>query len=122
MFDRTLSVRSTERDGLSRGVRHDRPDQLEQGLSRESHSGIWPGDLDLVDEYVAANYVGQDPNVPGELHGPAEFREFNAGLQDGMNDIDHTIKDIFGEGNRVAVRGRLTARHTGEAMGIPPTD
>ena len=91
-------------------------------LVREFHSGIWAGDLDLFDEHVADDYVGHDPNVPGDLHGPEEFREFIGGLQASMSDIEHTIEDLFGERDRVAVRGRVTARHTGEVMGIPPTD
>lgn len=91
-------------------------------LVREFHSGIWAGDMELFDEHVADDYVGHDPNVPGDLHGAGEFREFIGGLQASMTDIDHSIADLFGEGDRVAVRGRVTARHTGEMMGIPPTD
>jgi steroid delta-isomerase-like uncharacterized protein len=93
-----------------------------KALVREFHSGIWAGDLDLFDEHVADDYVGHDPNVPGGLHGPAEFREFVGGLQAAMSDVDHTIEDLFGEDDRVVVRGQLTARHTGEMMGIPATD
>lgn len=91
-------------------------------LVREFHSGIWAGDLELFEERVADDYVGHDPNVPGELHGPTEFREYIGGLQAAMSDIDHTIEDLFGEGDRVVVRGQLTARHTDEMMGISPTD
>lgn len=39
-----------------------------------------------------------------------------------MSDIDHTIVDLFGEDDRVVVRGRVSARHTEEFMGIPPKD
>ena len=96
--------------------------QPNKDLVREFHSGIWTGDMDLFDKHVAADYVGHDPNVPDDLRGPEEFREYIGGLRAAMSDIDHTIEDLFGEGDRVVVRGRLTARHTGEMMGIPPTD
>ena len=99
-----------------------RTTQENKDLVRAFHEGIWAGDLDLFDEHVAEDYVGHDPNVPGDLHGPAEFREFIGGLRASMSDIDHTIEDLFGEDDRVVVRGRLTARHTGEMMGIPATD
>lgn len=39
-----------------------------------------------------------------------------------MSDLEHAIEDCFGSDDLVAVRGRLTARHTGELMGIEPTD
>jgi predicted ester cyclase len=91
-------------------------------LVREFHSGIWAGDFELFDEHVADDYVGHDPDVPGDVHGPEEFRELIAGRQAAMSDIDHTIEDLFGEDDRVVVRGRVTAQHTGEMMGIAPTD
>lgn len=96
--------------------------QSNKDLVHAFHAGIWAGDLEQFDEHVADDYVGHDPNVPGDLHGPEEFREFIGGLQAAMSDIDHTIEDLFGEDDRVVVRGGLTARHTAEIMGIPPTD
>lgn len=90
-------------------------------LVRQFHSGIWAGNLELFDEHVADDYIGHDPNVSSDLQGLEEFREYISGLQAAMSDIDHTIEDLFGEGDRVVVRGRVTARHTGEMMGIPPT-
>lgn len=45
-------------------------------LVRDFHSGIWAGEMDLFDEHVADAYVVHDPNVPGDLHGPAAFREY----------------------------------------------
>ncbi len=71
---------------------------------------------------MAEDYVGHDPDVPGEVQGREAFRELIAGRQRAMSDIDHTIEDLFGEGNRVIVRGRVSARHTGEMMGTPATD
>lgn len=96
--------------------------QANKELVREFHSGIWAGELDLFDEHVAADYVGHDPDVPDDVHGPEEFRELIAARRAAMSDLDHTIEDLFGEDDRVVVRGRVTARHTGEMMGIPPTD
>lgn len=51
-----------------------------------------------------------------------EFKELITGRQDAMSDINHTIEDLFGEGDRVVVRGRVTARHTGEMLGVPATN
>jgi predicted SnoaL-like aldol condensation-catalyzing enzyme len=62
-----------------------------KNLVREFHSGIWVGNLELFDEHVADDYVGHDPNVPENLHGPEEFREFIGGFQVSMSDIERTI-------------------------------
>lgn len=91
-------------------------------LVREFHAGIWAGDLALFDEHVADDYVGHDPNVPGDIDGLAAFREYIANLQAALSDLDHTIEDLFGDDDRVVVRGRVTATHSGEMMGIPATD
>lgn len=96
--------------------------QTSEDVVREFHSGIWSGDHELFDEYVSEDYVGHDPAVPEDIHGPDEFRAVIEERQSGLSDIEHTIHDLFGDGDRVVARGTVTARHTGDLMGIPPTD
>ncbi len=79
------------------------------------------GDLALVDELFAVDYVPHDPSDPGRPGGRDGARQFIAMLHTGMSDVRYTIEDLIAEGDRVMYRWTLRGRHTGPFMGIPPT-
>jgi steroid delta-isomerase-like uncharacterized protein len=80
----------------------------------------WEGNLDVIDELVAADYVGHDPAQP-ELHGPDGIREFITTYLAGFPDGRITIDEQLAEGDLVATRWTGRGTQQGELMGIPPT-
>ena len=49
-------------------------------------------------------------------------KEFNASLFQGFPDIKQTIEDMVAEGDKVVYRTTMVGTHTGEFLGIPPTN
>ena len=81
----------------------------------------WKGNFDVIDEYVAPNYVGHDPAEPDPIRGPAGVRanieKYLAGFPGGGILVDDQIE----EGDKVATRWTGRGVHTGEIAGIAPT-
>lgn len=80
----------------------------------------WEGNFGVIDEVVAADYVGHDPAQP-ELHGPDAIREFITAYLTGFPDGRITIDEQLAEGDLVATRWTGRGTQQGELMGIPPT-
>ena len=72
--------------------------------------------LDLIDDFVAPDYVDHTNKVDRE--GLKQL--FNMGLT-AFPDWHETIEDIIAEGDKVWVRLAYTGTHTGEFMGLAPT-
>jgi C-1 hydroxylase len=72
--------------------------------------------LDLIDHFVAADYIDHTNEVDRE--GLKQL--FNIGLT-AFPDWHETIEDIVAEGDKVWVRITYTGTHKGEFMGLPPT-
>ena len=67
-----------------------------------------------------------DPNVvqinaSGNIVGIADFKAYYITFMAGFSDIKFTVKDIFGQGNKIVKHWNFTAKHTGDFFGIPPT-
>ncbi len=80
----------------------------------------WEGNLGVIDELVAADYVGHDPAQP-ELHGPDGIREFITTYLAAFPDGKITIDEQLAEGDLVASRWTGRGTQQGELMGVPPT-
>jgi steroid delta-isomerase-like uncharacterized protein len=79
------------------------------------------GALAVADEVFAANYVGHDPALPADLHGPAEFKQFVQMYRSAFPDLRLTIEDQIAESDRVVTRFTARGTHRGALMGIPAT-
>jgi steroid delta-isomerase-like uncharacterized protein len=75
-------------------------------------------DPDLVDAFVAEDYVNHNVVVPD---GRAANRTFWAGFFTGLPDVVVTMEDLVLAGDRVVGRFVYRGTHTGELMGIPAT-
>jgi steroid delta-isomerase-like uncharacterized protein len=83
---------------------------------------VFKGNLDVIDELFAAEYVMHDPTWPTEVKGPEGFKQWTGAMLEPFFSNSHgTVEDIIAEGDKVAVRWTWTATHTGEFMGISPT-
>lgn len=78
------------------------------------------GDMALVDECVAADFVdhsaigGLPPNRDG-------VKLFFTAFRTAFPDVKITIHDQIAEGDKVVTRKTLAGTHRGDFMGIPPT-
>jgi steroid delta-isomerase-like uncharacterized protein len=71
---------------------------------------------DLVDRFVAENYVNHNAFV---ADGREANRQFWTGFFAGLPDLSATMEDLVISGDRVAGRFVYRGTHTGELMGIP---
>jgi predicted ester cyclase len=89
-------------------------------VARRIVEGISRGDLNVIDELFAEEYVdyGTPPGVPPGREG---LRQSLTALRATFPDFTYTIEDEVAEGDRVV--HRVTGRGTmqGELQGMPPT-
>ena len=78
------------------------------------------GDLDALDELVAADFVSHEP-FPGQASGREGLREALAAFRISFPDIRYTLRDLVAEGDRVAIRADWTGTFENPFFGLPPT-
>ena len=78
------------------------------------------GNLAVVEELCAPDYLDHNPPLPGVAAGSQGVRQANVALRAAFPDTVHLIQDQIAEGDKVMTRllGRGTFR--GEILGIPP--
>jgi predicted ester cyclase len=76
------------------------------------------GDVVILDEVLAPDFVYHSPGAPPDLGG---FKQSLLMLSAGLHDLRYSVEDLFAEGDKVADRLTWQATHQGELMGIPPT-
>ena len=78
------------------------------------------GNLDVVDELIADDYVDHNPALPNLPAGREGVRRYVRILKAAFPDAAHTIEDVIAEGDKVMTR--VTARGTflGECIGYQP--
>jgi SnoaL-like polyketide cyclase len=70
---------------------------------------VWnEGRLELVDELVAADYIGRVPSLEGEVLGPAGVRRLVSSLRRAYPDLYIKIEDQIAEDDRVVTRWHAT--------------
>ena len=79
------------------------------------------GELDLIDELFAPDYVLHDPVVPEEVRGPEGMKQYVSMYRSAYPDTHFTIEDQVSEGDRVVTRWTGQGTQQGELMGIAPT-
>ena len=79
------------------------------------------GNLERTDEFFAAEYVWHNVSGP-DVHGSEGMRQHVAMVRNAFPDIHITADDMIGEGDKVVTRWTIVGTHTGEFVGIPPTD
>jgi steroid delta-isomerase-like uncharacterized protein len=79
------------------------------------------GDLDAIDEFIAADHVNHDPTAPEVERGPAGVRTLAELYRSAFPDIAFEHADMFAAGDRVVHRWTLTGTHEGEMMGVAAT-
>jgi len=86
---------------------------------------VWnKGRESAIDEMFAAEGVAHglvDENGE-ELRGPSGFKPFFHKFREAFPDIQVTVEDCIGEGDRAAARCRVRATHAGDSLGVAATN
>lgn len=101
---------------------HNRMIEANKDLVRRVPTEIFDeGNINLVDDLFAADFVGHIPPMPGGIHGPEGFKQLVGAFRTGFPDLHHPEIDIVGEGDTVVARLTGTGTHEGDFLGIEPT-
>jgi steroid delta-isomerase-like uncharacterized protein len=117
------SARSLKTDGVDTpsGVEPMTPEENKQ-LVRRDPEEIWSeGDLDVVDEIYAEDFVLHDPSSPDGTRGREGYREYVAAYRDAFPDAEYVVEELVAEGDAVVMRYTASGTHEGELMGVEPT-
>lgn len=91
-------------------------------ILRRFQSGVFDeGNLKLIDELFADDFVGHSAADPEDIHGPEQYKEFVRMVRSASSDMQVSVEDRLAEGDRVAQRVIAKGTHDGNFMGIPPT-
>lgn len=82
---------------------------------------ISKGNLDLIDDIFADDYVEYNSALPEPIRGPDGVREYVSMLRAAVPDINCGVEDLIAEGDMVVRRDRATGTHEGEFMGVEGT-
>jgi predicted ester cyclase len=77
------------------------------------------GDIGLIDRLFAPDFVGHDTS--GGAFDREAFTQGVSMMQRAFADRAVAIEDSVVEGDRIALRWRISAVHDGEFFGLPPT-
>ena len=74
-----------------------------------------------VDEMFAEDGIGHGLG-PEPIRGPAEFKKFHRAFVSAYPDLKVTVEDSLVDGDKIAVRCRVTGSHQGEGIGLAPSN
>ncbi len=87
---------------------------------RKMLDGIQNGGTDGLDQVFAANWVNHDPSLP-PMQGLEGAKQLVALWSAGLSNTRVVIEDSVSDGDKVAVRFKITGTNTGDMLGIPAT-
>lgn len=95
--------------------------EANKALAQRWLEEVWnKGDLRLIDELVAPDYVLHDPTRPG-LKGRAGIRESIAMFRQAFPDLTFIVEDQVAETDKIVTRYTVQGTHLGPLMGIAAT-
>jgi steroid delta-isomerase-like uncharacterized protein len=79
------------------------------------------GDLSVADQVFAQDYVEHVERPPGYPSGVPGIKQFVADFRAAFPDLQYTVEDVLGEGEKVVLRTTVRGTHRGPFLGIPAT-
>ena len=98
--------------------------EANKALIHQWFEKVWNnGDAAAIDEMVTDDLIvhGLTDAQGKEITGAANFKEFHKQFRAAFPDIFINVEDVIAEGDRVVARCRVSAKHTGDALGLAPT-
>ena len=80
------------------------------------------GNLDKMDDYVTDDVVDHEEGMPGQPEGKEGVAFFVNTMRDAFSDIKATSEVTLESGDLACARCTITAKHTGEFMGVPASN
>jgi len=93
-----------------------------EALVRGWSDGTNQGNLAIIDELCAPDYIDHKPSLPGMGEGSHAVRRANETLWTSFPDTVHIIEAMIAEGDLVVTRLRGRATFKGEILGISPNN
>ena len=98
-------------------------DSVEANIKMYTH--VWDeiinkGKLDMFNDSNFTKDVVMHAS-PSDVTGIDSARAYYANYVTGFSDVTFTIKDVFGQGNKLVKLWNFKGKHTGAFFGIPPT-
>ena len=90
-------------------------------LCRDYFSAFLKGDTDWMRKHIAPGFVRHDPGLPFEVRGPEGVAKLHDVLMPAFPDMKLPLEDFVAEGEKVLVRLRVQATHTGAFGDLAPT-
>ena len=79
------------------------------------------GNLDIIDEIRAPDFVAHVGGAPAALRGSAAVKDWAALWRTAFPDVHATVEDVIAEHDKVVTRITLTGTHQGPLIPNPPT-
>jgi steroid delta-isomerase-like uncharacterized protein len=92
-----------------------------KAVARRFYEAWSEGNLDALDELVAADAVDHDAYNPHGQEGLEGAKKTIAMYREAFPDTSFEIEDQLAEGDKVVTRWTATGTHEGELMGMQPT-
>ncbi len=84
--------------------------------------GFGRGELDVVDAGLAPDAVDRHAFAPDEPDMRHHLKYAICMMRGAIPDLQVSVADLFGEGDRIAIRVEMHGSHTGTPLlGVPPT-
>jgi len=83
--------------------------------------GLNGGNLAVVDELIAPEFINHEAPLEVENRGPESQRLLITMLRTAFPDLHFSIEHLIAEGDTVAGRLTMSGTHEGPLMGMPPT-
>ncbi len=97
------------------------PEEQNEALIRQVLELINDRNLDAAFELYAPDYIYHGPGGQ-ELRGRDAIRGLWAVFLTGFPDLHSTVDDVISEGDKLVLRWTVQGTHTGEFLGIPPSN
>jgi predicted ester cyclase len=108
-----LSRNAASKEGMSA--------EQNKAIMRQYFEGAWEqGNLELLDELLAPDYVNHNPATPGMPTGPEGVKGVVSMFRSGMPDLKVVIEDMIAEGEKVATRYTLEGTPTKASSLVSP--
>lgn len=87
--------------------------ELNKQLCRDYFAAFLKGDTDWMARHIAPGFVRHDPGLPFEVKGPAGVKQLHDALMPAFPDMQLPLLDFVAEGDKVLVRLKVQATHSG---------
>lgn len=92
-----------------------------KNITRRAIDGLWQnGDLKVVDEFYASNYVDHTPQTGIPPNRDGVKKTYNL-YHKAFPDMSTQVRDLLADGDRVCALVTMHGTNQGDLMGLPPT-